>query len=64
MATRRGEVSTMLVDMVEGMTNDETRIVIRLPKGTTTKTSDEYARVLGLSMELMLTEIHRLDILG
>ena len=26
--------------------------------------ADEYARALALSMELMETEIHRLDILG
>lgn len=54
----------MLADMAGDMMNDETRIVIRLPRGTTPTLADEYARVLVMSMELMETEIHRLDILG
>ena len=61
---RRRMVSDMLADMAGDMMHDETRIVIRLPKGITTKVADEYARVLVLSMELMETEIHRLDIIG
>lgn len=61
---RRARVSDMLCDMIGDMMHDETRIVIRLPKGTTAAEADEYARTLVLSMELMETEIHRLDILG
>ena len=54
----------MLADMAGDMMHDQTRIVIRLPKGITAAAADEYARVLVLSMELMETEIHRLNILG
>ena len=54
----------MLSDMAGDMMHDEARIVIRLPAGTTPQLADEYARALVLSMELMETEIHRLDILG
>lgn len=54
----------MLADMAGDMMHDETRIVIRLPPGTTPLLADDYARALVLSMELMETEIHRLDILG
>lgn len=61
---RRRRVCDMLADMAGDMMHDETKIVIRLPKGTTPTLADEYARVLVLSMELMETEIHRLDILG
>ena len=61
---RRARVSDMLCDMIGDMMHDETRIVIRLPKGTTTTEADEYARTLVLSMELMETKIHELDILG
>ena len=61
---RRVRVCDMLADMAGDMMHDETRIVIRLPKGITAAEADEYARVLVLSMELMETEIHRLDILG
>jgi len=61
---RRRRVCDMLADMAGDMMHDETRIVVRLPKGTTAAGADEYARVLALSMELMLTEIHRLDVLG
>lgn len=61
---RRRAVCGMLADMAGDMMHDETRIVIRLPRGTTPALADEYARALVLSMELMETEIHRLDILG
>lgn len=61
---RRRAVCDMLADMAGDMMHDETRIVIRLPAGTTPLLADDYARVLVLSMELMETEIHRLDILG
>lgn len=61
---RRRAVCDMLADMAGDMMHDETRIVIRLPPGTTSLLADDYARVLVLSMELMETEIHRLDILG
>lgn len=61
---RRRMVCDMLSDMAADMMHDETRIVIRLPAGTTPQLADEYARALVLSMELMETEIHRLDILG
>lgn len=61
---RRRRVCDMLADMAGDMMHDETRIVIRLPPGTTQHLADEYARALVLSMELMETEIHRLDILG
>lgn len=61
---RRKAVCGMLSDMAGDMMHDETRIVIRLPPGTTQMLADEYARALTLSMELMMTEIHRLDILG
>ena len=61
---RRVRVCDMLADMAGDMMHDETRIVIRLPAGTTTTEADEYARVLVMSMELMETEIHRLNILG
>lgn len=54
----------MLADMAGDMMHDETRIVIRLPAGTTAQAADEYADALVLSMELMVTEIHRLDVLG
>lgn len=54
----------MLADMAGDMMSDETRIVIRLPKGITTEEADEYARVLVMSMELMETKIHELDILS
>lgn len=60
---RRRAVCDMLSDMAGDMMHDETRIVIRLPAGTTPQVADGYARVLALSMELMETEIHRLDIL-
>lgn len=62
--SRRRRVCDMLADMVGDMMHDETRIVIRLPAGTTQQTADEYARALVLSMKLMVTEIHRLDVLG
>lgn len=61
---RRKAVCDMLADMAGDMMHDETKIVIRLPKGITAAAADEYARVLVLSMELMETEIHRLNILG
>lgn len=61
---RRMMVCDMLADMAGDMMHDETRIVIRLPRGTTPQLADEYVRALTLSMELMVTEIHRLDILG
>lgn len=61
---RRRAVCDMLADMAGDMMHDESRIVIRLPAGTTPQLADEYARALVLSMELMETEIHRLDILG
>ena len=61
---RRRQVCDMLSDMAGDMMHDEARIVIRLPAGTTPQLADEYARALVLSMELMETEIHRLDILG
>ena len=61
---RRKAVCDMLADMAGDMMHDETRIVIRLPAGTTPQVADGYARVLTLNMELMATEIHRLDILG
>lgn len=61
---RRRLVCDMLADMAGDMMHDESRIVIRLPAGTTPQLADEYARALVLSMELMETEIHRLDILG
>lgn len=61
---RRERVSEMLADMAGDMMHDETRVVIRLPRGTTAAEADDYARALVLSMELMETEIHRLDILG
>lgn len=57
-------VCDMLANMAGDMMHDETRIVIRLPRGTTPQLADEYVRALVLSMELMVTEIHRLDILG
>ena len=60
---RRRAVCDMLADMAGDMMHDETRIVIRLPRGTTADEADGYARVLTLSMELMETEIHRLNIL-
>ena len=53
----------MLADMAGDMMHDETKIVIRLPAGITRQQADGYARVLTLSMELMETEIHRLNIL-
>lgn len=61
---RRRQVCDMLADMAADMMHDETRIVIRLPKGITAETADDYARALVLSMELMLTEIHRLNVIG
>lgn len=61
---RRRRVCDMLADMAGDMMHDETRIVIRLPAGTTAQLADEYANALVLSMELMVTEIHRLDVLG
>lgn len=61
---RRRAICGMLADMAGDMMHDETRIVIRLPRGTTPTLADDYARVLVLSMELMETEIHRLNILG
>lgn len=61
---RRKAVCDMLADMAGDMMHDETKIVIRLPKGTTSQVADGYARVLTLSMELMVTKIHELDILG
>ena len=54
----------MLADMAGDMMHDESRIVIRLPKGTTAAEADEYADALVLSMELMVTKIHELDVLG
>lgn len=54
----------MLADMAGDMMHDETRIVIRLPKGTTPQLADEYADAIVLSMELMVTKIHELDVLG
>lgn len=62
--SRRAQVVDMLVDMSSNMMGDETRIVIRLPKGTTSDVANEYRRVLFLCMELMETKIHELDILG
>lgn len=61
---RRKAVCDMLADMAGDMMHDETRIVIRLPRGTTPDAADDYARALALSMELMVTEIHRLNVLG
>ena len=61
---RRRKVCDMLADMAGDMMHDETRIVVRLPKGTTPQMADEYADALVLSMELMVTKIHELDILG
>lgn len=61
---RRRMVCDMLSDMAADMMHDETKIVIRLPKGTTQQLADEYARALALSMELMVTKIHELDVLG
>lgn len=61
---RRRRVCDMLADMAGDMMHDETRIVIRLPKGTTAAEADEYADALVLSMELMVTKIHELDVLG
>ena len=61
---RRRQICDILSDMAGDMMHDETRIVIRLPRGITPQLADEYARALVLSMELMETEIHRLDILG
>lgn len=61
---RRRKVCGMLGDMAGDMMHDETRIVIRLPKGTTQQMADEYADALVLSMELMVTKIHELDVLG
>lgn len=61
---RRRRVCDMLADMAGDMMHDETRIVIRLPKGTTSQLADEYANALVLSMELMVTKIHELDVLG
>lgn len=61
---RRAQVVDMLVDMSSGMMGDETKIVIRLPSGTTSDVANEYRRVLFLCMELMETKIHELDILG
>lgn len=60
---RRKAVCDMLSDMAGDMMHDETKIVIRLPAGTTPQVADGYARVLTLSMELMATKIHELDIL-
>lgn len=60
---RRRAVCDMLADMAGDMMHDETKIVIRLPAGITRQQADGYARVLTLSMELMETEIHRLNIL-
>lgn len=62
--SRRAQVVDMLVDMSSNMMGDETKIVIRLPKGTTSDVANEYRRVLFLCMELMETKIHELDILG
>ena len=61
---RRRRVCDMLADMAGDMMHDETRIVIRLPAGTTAQLADEYAGALVLSMELMVTKIHELDVLG
>lgn len=61
---RRRQVCDMLADMAGDMMHDETRIVIRLPAGTTPQLADEYARALALSMELMVTKVHELDVLG
>ena len=61
---RRRRVCDMLTDMAGDMMHDETRIVIRLPAGTTPQLADEYADALVLSMELMVTKIHELDVLG
>ena len=61
---RRRKVCDMMTDMAGDMMHDETRIVIRLPAGTTPTLADEYARALALSMELMVTKIHELDVLG
>ena len=61
---RRVRVCDMLADMAGDMMHDETRIVIRLPAGTTPQLADEYADALVLSMELMVTKIHELDVLG
>ena len=61
---RRKRVCEMLADMAGDMMHDETRIVIRLPRGTVPDVADDYVRALTLSMELMVTEIHRLDVLG
>lgn len=61
---RRRQVCDMLADMAGDMMHDESRIVIRLPAGTTPQLADEYARALALSMELMVTKVHELDVLG
>lgn len=61
---RRRQVCDMLADMAGDMMHDESRIVIRLPAGTTPQMADEYARALALSMELMVTKVHELDVLG
>ena len=61
---RRRRVCDMLADMAGDMMHDESRIVIRLPPGTTPQLADEYARALALSMELMVTKVHELDGLG
>lgn len=61
---RRRRVCDMLADMAGDMMHDETKIVIRLPAGTTPQLADEYADALVLSMELMVTKIHELDVLG
>lgn len=61
---RRRQVCDMLADMAGDMMHDETKIVIRLPAGTTPQLADEYARALALSMELMVTKVHELDVLG
>ena len=61
---RRRAVCDMLADMAGDMMHDETKIVIRLPAGTTPQLADEYADALVLSMELMVTKIHELDVLG
>lgn len=61
---RRKQISDMLVDMSGNMMHDETKIVIKLPSAITMEKADDYRHVLFLCMELMETEIHRLDILG
>ena len=61
---RRRQVSDMLVDMSGNMMHDQTKVVVRLPPGTTMEQADDYRHVLFLCMELMENKIHELDIIG